>query len=322
MKRLGLAVALAVLSGFTAQAENFPSRTVTIVAPFAAGGPSDLIARIVGEGMKDALRQPVIVENVVGAGGTIGVGRVARAAPDGYTLALGNWGTFVVTGAVYSLPFDLLNDFEPISLLPAEPFLIASQPGIPAKDLKEFIAWLKANPGKATAASSGVGGPSHIAAVFFQKLSKTDLQVVPYRGAGPAMQGLVAGQVDLMIVGPSMALPQERAGKIKVYALAAKSRSPLVPDVATVEEAGLPGFHMSVWHGLWAPKGTPKDTIRALNAAVVRALNDPAARERFTQLGLEVPPADQQTPQALAAQQKAEIEKWWPIIKAAGIKAQ
>jgi tripartite-type tricarboxylate transporter receptor subunit TctC len=323
MRKLqALTLAFFAASILSARAETYPSRPITIVVPFAAGGPADTIARVLAERMRPSLGQPVIIENVVGAGGSIGVGRVARANPDGYTVALGNWGSFVVIGAMYPLQFDLLKDFEPISLLPAEPFMIVSKPAIPAKDLKEFIAWLKSNPDKASAATSGIGGPSHIAGVFFQQLTGTRFQLVPYRGAGPAMQDLVAGQLDMMLVGPSMALPQGRAGKVKIYAVAAKERSALAPDVPTADEEGLPGFYLSVWHGLWAPKGTPKEVIDKLAAASGEAMADPGARDAFAKLGLEIPPREQQSPPVLGALHKAEIEKWWPVIKAAGIKVQ
>jgi tripartite-type tricarboxylate transporter receptor subunit TctC len=247
MKKLfSLTVVLLAASTASAWAQTYPSRPITMIVPYAAGGPTDTIARILSERMRISLGQPIIVENVVGAGGTIGVGRVARASPDGHTVAIGNWGSFVTTGAMYSLPYDLLRDFDPISLLPSEPLLVVSKPGVPANDLREFIAWLKANPDKATAATSGIGGPSHIAGILFQRLTGTHFQLVPYRGAGLAMQDLVAGQLDLMITGPSMALPQASAGKIRIYAVAAKTRSRLAPDIPSVDETGLPGLYVSV----------------------------------------------------------------------------
>ena len=235
---------------------------------------------------------------------------------------VGNWGSFVVTGAMYSLQFDHLKDFEPISMLPTEPFMINSRASFPAKDLKELIAWLKANPDKATAGTSGIGGPSHIAGIVFQQMSGTRFQLVPYRGAGPAAQDLLAGQLDLMMSGPSMALPAARAGRVRIYAVAAAARTAVASEIPSVDEAGLPGFHLSVWHGLWVPKGTPREIVAKLNAAVGDALADPVARERFANLGMDIPPREHQTPEALGIFHKAEIEKWWPIIKAAGIKAE
>ena len=323
MKRL-LSVALALLAVSIANAEGqtYPSKPITFIVPFAAGGPMDTIARVLSDRLRGSLGQTVIIENVAGAGGTIGTGRVARASPDGYTAVVGNWGTFVVTGAMYSLQFDLLKDFEPVSLLPSEPLMITSKADFPAKDLKELIGWLKANPDKATAGASGIGGPSHLAGILFQQMTGTRFQIVPYRGAGPATQDLLAGQLDLMIVGSSMTLPAARAGRVRIYAVAAPTRSTVAPDIPSVDEAGLPGFYLSVWHGLWVPKGTPKEVVAKLNAAVGDALADPIVRERFASLGIDVPPREQQTPDALAALHKSEIGKWWPIIKAAGIKAE
>jgi tripartite-type tricarboxylate transporter receptor subunit TctC len=235
---------------------------------------------------------------------------------------IGNWGTHVANGAIYSLSYDLLKDFEPITLLPEEPFMVVAKKGVAANDLQEFIAWLTANPDKATAATSGVGGPSHVAGLLFQKRTGTRFQLVPYRGAGPAMQDVVAGQVDMMITGPSVSLQQLRNGNIKIYAVAAKTRSTAAPDIPTVDEAKLPEFYCSVWHGLWVPKGASKDIIDKLNAAAVDALGDVTARQRFVGLGLEIPSRAQQIPAALGAFQKAEIEKWWPIIRAANIKGE
>jgi tripartite-type tricarboxylate transporter receptor subunit TctC len=314
------AAALPVLPPI-ARAQTYPSRPITMVVPFAAGGATDVIGRIVAERMKQSLGQPVIIENVTGANGSIGVGRVARATPDGYTIGIGHWSTHVVNGAIYGLQYDVLADFEPISLIASNPQLIVAKNEVPANDLKELIAWLKANPDKASQATAGVGSAPHLAGVFFQKQTATR-QFVPYRGAAPAMQDLLAGQIDIMIDDPTNFLPLMRAGRIKAYAVTAKRRLAAAPDIPTADESGLPGFYFSRWHALWAPKGTPKDTIGKLSASVVDALADANARARLADLGQEIFPRDQQAPEALRAYQKAEIEKWWPIIKAAGIKAQ
>ena len=322
-ERLSAVALIAVLSMSGAQAQTFPNRPVTLVVPFAAGGPVDVLARIMAERMKTSLGQPVIVENVAGAAGSIAVGRVARAAPDGYTLSIGpGYSTHVVNPAIYALQYDVVKDFEPISLIGVMPELIVARKTMPADDLKGFIEWLKANPGKATQATSGVGSAGHIAGALFQKLTGTSYAFVPYRGLAPAMQDLLAGQVDLVIDVPTSALPQVRDGNIKAYAVTAKTRLAGAPNIPTADEAGLPGFHASVWYALWAPAGTPKDVIGKLNAAVVDALADPTVRTRLAEIGQEIVPRDQQTPEALAALQKSEIEKWWPIIKAANIKGQ
>jgi tripartite-type tricarboxylate transporter receptor subunit TctC len=305
-----------------ARAQTYPARPITMVVPFAAGGPTDVVGRIIAESLRSSLGQPVVIENVSGAGGSIAVGRVARAAPDGYTLSIGQSTTHVVNGAIYALQYDLLNDLEPISLIAGFPQLIVARNATPSNDLRGFIAWLKANPDKASAGTAGAGSPQHIGGVLFQNLTGTRFNFVPYRGGAPAMQDLVAGQIDMMFDTPTNSLPHVRAGKIKAYAVAAKVRSPVAPDIPTVDEAGLPEFYLSLWSGLWARKGTPKNVIGTLNAAVVDALADPAVRQRFADLGQEIFPREQQEPEALYAHQKAEIEKWWPIIKAAGIKAE
>jgi tripartite-type tricarboxylate transporter receptor subunit TctC len=305
-----------------APAQVYPSRPITMVVPFPPGGPLDTVARITAEAMRVTLGQPVIIENAAGAAGTLGVGRVARAAGDGYTISAGFVGTHVINGATYTLQYDLLKDFEPISLIASSSWLIVAKKAMPANDLKALIAWLKANPDKASQGTVGVGSPHHVAGVFFQKETGTRFQFVPYRGAAPAMQALVAGQIDMIIDSPAIAMPQVRAGNIKGYAVAAKSRLATAPDIPTVDEAGLPGFYVSSWTGLWAPKGTPKEVIAKLSTAVANGLADAAVRSRFADIGMQVFPREQQTPEALRAHQKAEIEKWWPIITEAGLKAE
>ena len=321
-RAVAIALSMILLLVGSAVAQTYPSRPITMIVPFAVGGPTDTIGRIVAERLRAALGQPVIVENVTGAGGSIAVGKAVRALPDGYTLILGQWGTHVVIGAIYELPYDLLNDFEPVSLIVSNPWLVVAKKTMPADDLKGLIAWLRANPNKASAGTGGVGSPGHVFGVFFQAATGTRFSLIPYRGTAPAMQDLVAGQTDLMIDNPTNALPQVRAGAIKAYAVAAKNRMAIAPDIPTADEVGLPGFYLSHWHALWAPKGTPKDVIARLNAAVTEALADPALRVRFADMGQEIFPHQERTPEALRIYQKAEIEKWWPIIKAANIKAE
>ena len=320
---LTLAAALAALMAIaTASAQTYPAKPVNIIVPFAAGGATDTLTRFLGEKMRERLNQPVIIENVAGAAGTIGVGRAARAPADGYTLSVGTSTTHMLTGGLYALQFDLINDLDPIILIASEPLVIVGKKGLAAKDLKELIAWLKAEPGKATVGIPGVGSTGHLAGIAFQKDTGTQLTAVPYRGNGPALQDLVAGQIDLMIEPASNFFAQLKAGNIKAYAMASKARSAAAPEIPTSAEAGGPAFVSSLWYGLWVPKGTPKDIVAKLNATMIEVFNDPAVKKRFAELGLDTPPREQQTPEALRAFQKAEADKWWPIIKAANIKPQ
>jgi tripartite-type tricarboxylate transporter receptor subunit TctC len=322
MRRMLLALfAVAAIGDVgSTSAQNYRSHPITMVVPFAAGGPTDTIGRILAEHLQGSLGQPVIIENITGAAGSIGVGRVARAAPDGYTLSIGQWGTHVVNGAIYRLPYDLLKDFDPISLISSNAWVIVARKSVPANDLSGLIQWVKDNPGKISAGTAGVGSPAHVFGVLFQNTVGASIQFVPYRGAAPAIQDLMGGQIDIMIDNPTNCLPQVRAGNIKAFAVTARRRLAAAPDIPTVDEAGLPGFYLSHWHGLWVPKGTPQDVVDKLNRALVATLADPAVRRRLAEFGQEVPSPEQQTPQVLAAFQKAEMEKWWPIIKAAHIQ--
>lgn len=318
-----IATAIATLISLqSASTQTYPTRSITMVVGYAAGGPTDTIARIMAERMQMSLGEPVVIESVTGASGSIGVARVARAAPDGYTLSMGDWSTHVANGAVYALSYDLLNDFRPVAILPSNPMLILARKGTPANTLSELIAWLKANPGNVSQGTSGAGSPPHIAGAYFQKVTGTDIQMVPYRGAAPAMLDLVAGRTDFAIAQASFAFPQVREREVKAYAVTAKNRWAVAPDIPTVDEAGLPGFYMSVWRGLWAPRDTPASVIERLAFSVVDAFADPALRRRLSEMGEEIPPPEQQTPEALGALQRAEIEKWWPIIKGMGIKTE
>jgi tripartite-type tricarboxylate transporter receptor subunit TctC len=319
---LALASTFAVNAVLPAVAQDYPARPITIVVPFPAGGPTDTVGRIVAERMRTSLGQPVMIENVAGAGGSVGIGRVAHASPDGYTIALGIWSTQVVNAAIYSLSYDVVKDFEPIALLASTPLMIAAKKSLPANDLKELIAWLKANPEKALQGTAGVGSPEHVAGVLFQHLTDTRYQFVHYRGTAPAMQDLVAGQIDFCITSPVAVLPQLHSGNIKAYAIASKSRLSSALDIPTTKEAGLKSFELSVWLGFFAPTGTPKAIVEKLNAGAVEALALPEVSTRFADLGLELFTREQETPAQLGALQKSDIEKWWPIIKSAGIKAE
>jgi tripartite-type tricarboxylate transporter receptor subunit TctC len=320
MNKFLAGLALAIIAGSpAAQAQTYPSRQITLVVPFPPGGSTDAAARIMAERMRVSLGQPVIVENIGGAGGSIGVGRVARAAPDGYTFDIGQWDTHVGS-IIYKLDYDLANDFEPIALISTNPQLMVAKKDLPADNLKDLVEWMKANPDKINFVNQNAA--ANVSGVLFESLTKQKVQFIPYRGAGPAMTDLISGTVDLLVVQGAVALPQIRGGKIKALANLSPQRSASMPDIPTADETGVPGLYMSGWFGFFAPKGTPKEIIAKLNAATVEALADPAVQKRFTEFGLDVAPRAQQTPEGLAAFQKAEIDKWWPIIKDAGIGAQ
>jgi tripartite-type tricarboxylate transporter receptor subunit TctC len=318
--RASAAAAIFQSASRNAMGQTFPTHPIALVVPFPAAGPADVLARILIEPMRAFLGQPVIIDNIAGAAGSIGVGRVARATPDGYTLILGNLGTHVFNGAIYSLGYDVVNDFEPISLLPSNNQLIIARNAIPAKNLGELITWVKENSDKVTCGTAGPGSPSHIAAAYFQSMLGVRFQLVPYRGTPQVIQDLVAGQVDLVFDQVSSSLAQVRGGKIKAFAVTAKSRLAAAPEIPSVDEAGLPGFYTTFWFGLWAPKDTPRSIIGRLNAAVVDVMADTIVQSRLAELGSEIPTTEQQNPHALAALQKAEIDKWWPIIRQANIK--
>lgn len=319
---LAAGAAVLPLASHIARAQAYPSRPITILVGYAAGGPTDTRVRIIAQYMKASLGQSVVVENLTGASGSIATARAARAAPDGYTLIGGDWGTHVINGAIYRLPYDLLGDFEPIALLSSTPLLIVTKKTMPATQLKELIAWLDVNRNKASFGTSGPGSPSHVGGLFLQKTTGVPMQFVPYRGGVLVLQDLIADQIDLTAGAASTLLGAVRDGKIKAYAVTSKARWAAAPEILTVDEAGLPELYVSLWGGLWAPKGTPKVIIDKLNAAVVDALSEPTARQRLIDLGEEIPAREQQTPEALRSFHKAEIEKWWPIIKEANIKPE
>jgi len=318
---LAVLMAMLVLSG-AASAQNYPSRPITLIVPFSAGGPSDVMARILAERMKVALGETVLIENVTGAGGSIGVGRAVRSPPDGYTVSFGHLGTHVANGAIYKLGYDLVADLEPVVLLPSNTMIVVSKNAVPAKSLGELLAWLKARPQPAAAGTAGAGSGSHIAGLYFENITGIRLQYVPYRGTGPAMNDLVAGQIDLIVDQLSNSINQVRAGTIRGYAVTDAKRAESATDIPTADEAGLPGFHMTLWSGMWVPKGTPKEIVTRLNAAAVEALNDPSVRKQLENIGLQMPPKDQLSPQALGDWQKAEIAKWWPMLKAANVRVE
>jgi tripartite-type tricarboxylate transporter receptor subunit TctC len=312
--------AVAMVFGCTAaSAQNFPARPVAIVVPFSAGGPTDTIARIMAERMTKSLGQTVVVENVTGAGGNIGVGRVVRAAPDGYMVSIGHIGPHVINGAMYRLEYDLLKDLAPVGMFVTNPQIVVSKNGLPSKDLKSLIEYARSTP--ISIATGGAGTPSHISGVYFQKLTGGAAQIVHYRGGAPASADVMAGHVDVFFDQAANALPQIRSSKVRAYAVTQPMRLSVAPDVPTVDEGGMPGYYMAVWHGLWVPRGTASPVVARLNAAMVDAAADDGVRKRLMDLGQEILPRDKQTPEALGAHQKAEIEKWWPLIKSAGIKA-
>jgi tripartite-type tricarboxylate transporter receptor subunit TctC len=320
MTRHVVAVALALTaSGASVHAQTYPSRPITLVVPFPPGGSTDVVARIMAERMRPLLGQPVVIENVGGAGGSIGVGRVARAAPDGYTIDIGQWDTHV-GGIIYRLNYDLQKDFEPIGLMSINPQLMVGRKALPADDLRGLVAWTKANSGQVTFVNQTAA--AHLTGILFQQLTGAQVQLVPYRGAGPAMQDLISGQVDVLVAQAAVLLPQVRAGTVKAIANLSPRRSQAVPDIPTAEESGIAGLYASGWFGFFAPKGTPKDIIATLNGAMVQVLSDAAVRARFLELGLDVAGREQQTPDGLAAFHQAEIDKWWPLIKSAGIKSE
>jgi tripartite-type tricarboxylate transporter receptor subunit TctC len=321
-----LAVIVAAFLGLTgsglAVAQDYPTRPITMIVPFPAGGATDTLARFLGERIRGMLGQPVIIENIGGAAGSIGVGRAVRSPADGYALSIGTSTTHMLTGGLYKLPFDLLKDLDPVILIGSEPLLIVGKKSLPADDLKGLIAWLKANPNKASVGIAGVGATGHLTGISFQKATGTKFEFVPYRGNGPAMQDLLAEQIDFMIEPASNFKALLAAGSVKPFAVTGKARLPSSPNIPTADEAGMPGFFASLWYGLWVPKGTPKDITAKLNATMTQILFDPQVRQRFEELGIQISPLDQQSPEALRAYQKAESERWWPIIKAANIKAE
>jgi tripartite-type tricarboxylate transporter receptor subunit TctC len=322
MKLTSVLTALAVAAGCATQAlaQAYPSRPITIIVPFPAGGPSDTLARILGERMRISLGQSVVVETVTGAGASLGVVRAAQSAPDGHTLSIGNWTSHVGAGAMYPAAHDALLELQPIARISATPLMIVGKNALPPQSARELIAWLKANPGKASAATVGAGSGAHVCLLYFAQKTGTSFQLVPYRGGAPVMQDLVAGQIDMFCAEASQTLSFLRSGAMKAFAIMSKERWPGAPEVPTMDEVGVPGMYISFWNGLWVPKATPKDIIARLNAAVVDALADPTVRQRLTELGHVIATREEQTPEALGAFHKAEIEQWWPLIKAANIK--
>jgi tripartite-type tricarboxylate transporter receptor subunit TctC len=322
MRRWLLGLMALYLAAGEATAQVYPSRPITIVVALPAGGAVDGLARVLAEHMRVTLGQPILVENMGGAGGTLSIARIARSAPDGYTIGMGTLSQYVVAAAVYNVSFDVLKDLEPVALLPSVPYWIIARKTLPPNTLQELVAWLKANPDKMSASTTGTASLARFCGMFFQKQTGTSFQFVPYRGGAPALQDLAAGQIDLGCDLAANSLPQLRSGNIKAYAVMAKSRWFAAPNIPTTDEAGVPGIYVSTWNGFWASKNTPQDIIAKINAAAVAAMADPLVRQRIADLGMELPPREQQTPAAFGAFHKAEVEKWFPVVKAAGIKAE
>ena len=323
LRRRTVLASMAASVATPALAQSFPSKPISLIVPFAAGGPTDVMARIVGERMGKELGQQFIIDNTTGAAGTIAVGKAVRAAPDGYTIQIGHVGTNVANGTIYkNLNYDLLADLVPIARLPSNPLLVVTSNQVPAKDLKELVVYLKANADKISGGTAGMGSGSHIGALAFNAVTGTNFQLVPYRGTGPAVQDLIANQIQIMIDQSSNSLPHVRAGKIRAYAVTSTERSAAAPDIPTTAEAGFPGIEVAIWHGLWAPKGTPPEIIAKLNAAAVAALTDPEIRRKLEDLGQDIPTPEQMQPAAFDAYQRAEFAKWKPIIEKANVKVE
>jgi tripartite-type tricarboxylate transporter receptor subunit TctC len=322
MKRLFAIGCITAAMMATALADSYPSRPITLIVPFGAGGPTDALARILTNRMSQSLGQTIVIENVTGGAGTIAIGRVARAAPDGYTVVIGNWASHVVNSAIYKTPFDYVTDFEPVARLSGNPYIIVGKNALPPT-LPELIAWLKANPDKATEGTGGAGSGQHIGGIYFQKVTGTTFQFVPYRaGSSDVMRDVVAGHIDLSIDQAISSLPYIRQGQLRGYAVCDSKRLASAPDIPTVDEAGAPGVYVIAWYGMWMPKGTPKDVIAKFSAAAIEALADPGVKERLASLGQDIPAPELQTSEALGKHYKAEIDKWWPVIKAANIKVE
>jgi tripartite-type tricarboxylate transporter receptor subunit TctC len=323
MKKVVAAIALTLLAAAShAQAQDYPSHPITMVVALPAGGAVDALARVLAEHMRVTLGQPIVIENMGGAGGTLSIARVVRSPPDGYTIGMGTLGQYVVSGAVYTLPFDMLADLTPVALLPSVPYWLVARKNLPPNTLQELVTYLKANPDKISATSVGTASLARFCGMFFQEKTGTRFQFVPYRGGAPALQDLVGGQIDLSCDLAANSLAQVRDGNIKAYAVMSKTRWFAAPDVPTAEEAGVSGLYVSTWHGFWTPKGTPEAIVAKLNAAAQAAMADPGIQKRIADLGMDLPPQELRTPAAFAAFHKAEIAKWYPIVKAAGVKPE